>query len=219
MSQTDTLEAVMPRAAINLWSHPHEVEELRRMLLPGENLLFLTNAKLLRRVGLSRRWLVALTQHRLICMRGHKAMNRRLVEVPVESIAGAYVKRDMWAKEVRVDTLNGSIRLGKIPESSQHELINLVISLRRSSAVPATDRVKLPDAGTSMPAPAQAPALSAGAPSFSVAPQSSAVAQAAHRRMEDLELTVEKLNSDVARLQDQIDFLERVLEKRHAGIE
>lgn len=180
-----------PIAGSNLWLQPREVEEVRRLLVPGETLLLLTNGRVLRRMIPSRTWLIALTQHRLICLRGHRTTRRRLIEVRTSAIDAAYIKRDIGSRELRIEAESGKLRLGSIPPDTAEALVRMIIGLRHQQ-------------GGHHGASKQG-ALPGRTP--------------ADDRMEFLEATVERLESELAEVREHIEFLELLLQKRGPSVE
>lgn len=181
-----------PIAGSNLWLQPREIEEVRRLLVPGETLLLLTNGRVLRRMIPSRTWLIALTQHRLVCLRGHRTTRRRLIEVRTSAIDAAYIKRDIGGRELRIEAESGKLRLGRIPPETADALVRMIIGLRHQQGL------NQPVRATPQVAPVRAPA---------------------DDRMEFLEATVERLESELAEVREHIEFLELLLQKRGPSVE
>jgi hypothetical protein len=143
-----------------------------------------------------RSWLIVLTSQRLVCAKGRGVPWPRVIDIPRSTIRHVSVKRTVGGPELRVVTGQGE----------------LVIRLSKDAAF-LLQRALEGDMAH-VPAPRAIAGHAVGAP------RTSAVTRAESPAMESLSIeqiaaVVEHLETDVARLRQQVEFLEALMERRN----
>jgi hypothetical protein len=177
----------------------HGDEQLRGLVLGR------VGGRRLSRLLPARRWLIVATDQRLICLRQER-FGRKEIDVPLGHVQGMTHRTRVFATQIVVETAQRKYRL-RIPKGDAFRFIGVLSAL--------------------MPRPQ---GLIAGAAAAarrglvgalqSVAPEFGGVAPTDFVRREEyerLESAAERLEADMERLRQQVDFLENLLRTRSGG--
>lgn len=198
------------------WWEQREFRELPYVLNAGERIHGLALGKLLgaRRPRLrpSSRWLLAVTDQRLLCLR-HERFARKQVDIAWEQITRVHQSSGIRSYQITVWTPERRYRM-RIPKED---------ALRFTGALePLIPRTSVQGPGPELEALAWFPGMTmlARIPPFgglvSRVALLSSPEYATREQVERLEATVERLQGDVERLQQQVEFFEDLLQKRAA---
>lgn len=117
---------------LELWSDRKEAEAIPELLRPGEGVVCVGSGTVLRSGRLAQsRWLVVLTDRRLLCIKGAVAATRRVIEMPVSAIR-SISRKGLFRRTLTLDTGYGNLRLGHLKNHFAHELIEGLEALMRT---------------------------------------------------------------------------------------
>lgn len=201
----------------NRWWDQREMRDLPAVLSSDERILAIARGRIARVRILRRTWLIVVTDRRLVCLRSAGRGGWRQVDVPAKQITRVALRIGPMHGRVRVTARDRSIRL-LVPRSDAYKLATALTGVgnitRPSPNLPGPvlmvrrvfDHVLALPAAALNPEAASTPALSRMAKEPATAPA-----------LPDpvTEQRIEWLESQVAELQQQIDFLERLLQERH----
>ena len=193
------------------WWDVRELRDLPAVLHEDERILALSRGKIARGRWLRRLWLIVVTDERLVCLRSGQGTSWRQVELPASQITRAALRVGPFKGRVLVVGGGRKHRL-LVPRSDAHKLLS-ALSLLNTAAnrqvigfAPTRMVRQVIDHMLALPAVALAPEGRASLPPAPVADPR-------------LEGRIESLEEQVRVLQDQVDFLEKLLRERHAGAE
>jgi hypothetical protein len=180
----------LPRSGIWLVTAGEiDVEDLTRLLAPGEEPIVVARGYVVRSARPTfRKWLIVATTDRLLCIKGRIDRKSTMLEIPRGAIRDVSVGKAIAMTELTVTTGQGDVHM----------------QLPRDSAA-AMRRALLPGDGGRMPLPALPAEMRATAQIHQ---------HADGTRTAYLEIAVERLETEVARLQQQVDFLEELMRKK-----
>lgn len=198
------------------WWEQREFRDLPYILDAEERIQGITLGKLLgrRRPRLPRaaRWLFVATNQRLLCLK-HERFARKQVDIVWSQITRVHQSSGIRASQFVIET----------PERRYRLRVLQVDALRFAGALaPLIPRSQVQRTGSELGPLAWIPGMTtvAALPVFSGVVSKVAMLfppdYAARDQVERLEATVESLQSDVDRLQQQVAFLEELLQKRAA---
>ena len=136
---------------LDLWSDRPEAAAIPELLRPGEGVVCVGSGTVLKSGRLAQsRWLVVLTDRRLLCIKGATAASRRVIDMPVSAIRSVS-RKGMLKSTLTLDTGYGNLRLGDLKKPVATELVEGLEALLRSArgdvAPAAIPRAELPAAG------------------------------------------------------------------------
>lgn len=133
-----------------LWSDRPEAEAIPELLRPEEAIVCVGSGTIVRSGRLSQpRWLVVLTDRRVLCIRGAVAATRRIIDMPVGAIRSA-ARKGLFRSTLTLDTGYGTLRIGSLKKPFASELLDGLQALMRvqtgDAAAAAIPRARLPEA-------------------------------------------------------------------------
>lgn len=134
---------------LELWSDRPEAAAIPELLRPGEGVVCVGSGTIVRTGRLSQpRWLVVLTDRRVLCIRGATAATRRIIDMPVGAIRSVE-RKGILRNAVTLDTGYGNLRIGGLRKPLAAELLDGLQALMRThegDAPAAIPRARLPEA-------------------------------------------------------------------------
>lgn len=189
------------------WWDVRELRDLPAVLHEGERILAISRGRISRGRWLRRVWLIVVTDERLVCLRSGQGTSWRQVELPASQITRAAIRVGPFKGRVLVVGGGQKLRL-LVPRTDAHKLLSALSLLdtaanRQVTGFAPTRVVRqVIDYMLALPAVALAPEGRASLPAPpAVDPR--------------LEGRVESLEEQVRVLQEQVDFLEKLLRERH----
>lgn len=133
---------------LSLWSDRPEAEAIPELLRPGEGVVCVGSGTVLRSGRLAHsRWLVVLTDRRLLCLRGAVAATRRMIDMPVGAIRSVQ-RKGLLRSTLTLDTGYGTLRISGLRKPVALELVEGLTTLMRAhrgeAAPAAIPRATLP---------------------------------------------------------------------------
>lgn len=192
---TLTLDADASGSSIRRFLHERpELTTLEEMLHPGEaaELLVLGHVIEATRPAV-RRWLIVVTDQRLLCIRGSQLPGRRIIDIPLTTIRRVSEKSGLLGSTLTVVTAQGQLRLQMRRGTSA-----VVDDLLHSKLTGRPPTVVAASVASELSRPAERATRPAGAVD----------------RTALLEEAVDRLETDMVRLQRQVEFLESLLDGR-----
>lgn len=179
-------------SAIELWSELPVVQELPHVLWPDEVVRAVFTGSVAHRVRPnSRRWLIVLTDQRVLCLKQRRTSNApKVVDVNYDSLIHVTTRARILKATVILTTAVGKLRL-RVSRADAHRIVQAIASLRRG----------------------QTPVYIFPAPQ-PTAHQLSEQQRYSQQRVERLEASVEQMETELARMQRQLEFLENLLQAR-----
>lgn len=194
----------------NRWWEQREMRDLPSVLDADERILAISRGRIARVRFLRRTWLIVVTDRRLLCIRSSTSGGWRQVVVAANQIRRVALRIGPMHGRVRVGAGDRNLRL-LVPRSDAYKLATALTGVGSiTRPAPSTPRPVLMvrrvfDHVLALPAAALNPEdVRSGTKVKTVAP----VPPDAEQRLEWLE-------AQVAELQQQIDFLEKLLHERH----
>jgi len=193
------------------WWECRELRDLPNVLRAEERILAIGRGRVARVRILRREWLVLVTDERLLCIRSSRATWRQL-EVDASHISRTSIRVGPFRGRVIVNAQGRTLRL-LLPRDEAHRIQHALARLNPpgSRTLPGTPAgmvrqvfdhiLALPAALDSRMAPSPPPAQSALPPG-------------ALGRMEE---RMEAMEDQIQELRKQIEFLEQLLQRRHAA--
>lgn len=135
---------------LELWSDREEVHVLPEILRPAEGVVVVGSGTLLRSGRLAQpRWLVVVTDRRLLCIKGRQPVTRKVIEMPISAVRSVETK-GLWRKMLVLETGYGTLRISGVKKAVAAEMVEgltaLMKSFRSDPAQPtAIRRAELPD--------------------------------------------------------------------------
>ncbi|HEU5211013.1 MAG TPA: PH domain-containing protein [Longimicrobiales bacterium] len=203
----------------NRWWDQREMRDLPAVLGADERILAIARGRIARVRVLRRSWLIIVTDRRLLCLRSAGGGGWRQVDVPAKQITRVALRIGPMHGRVRVTAGDRNLRL-LVPRSDAYKLATALTGVgsitRPSPNLPGPvlmvrrvfDHVLALPAAALNPNAAEPVAAAAGN-------RGQQVARAAALPDPVTEQRIEWLEAQVAELQQQIDFLERLLQERH----
>lgn len=203
----------------NRWWDQREMRDLPSVLDADESILAIARGRIARVRVLRRTWLILVTDRRLLCLRSTGGSGWRQVDVPARQITRVALRIGPLHGRVRVTAGDRSFRL-LIPRGDAYKLATAltgVASITRPSPNlpgPVLMVRRVFDHVLALPAAALNPvaATVAAMPAHAKGQQ---LAKAAALPDPVTEQRIDWLEAQVAELQQQIEFLERLLQERH----
>lgn len=196
------------------WEH-REFRDLPHILHAEERILGLTRGKLLGRrrprVKPSGRWVIVATDQRLICLKQER-FARKQVEIAASQIVAVNHRSGLRAYQITIDTPQRRYRI-RIPKPDAFRFAGALGPLIPE---PAARRLQQLEPWAWIPGMSTAASLPGVAGLLSRVTMLSPPDYATREHVERLEATVDRLLQDLERLQQQVGFLESLLEKRAA---
>ena len=107
---------------LQLWSDRDEAQALPELLRPDEGVVCVGSGTVVRTGRLAQpRWLVVLTDRRLLCIKGRVAAARRVIDMPVSAIRSVQ-RKGLLRSTLTLDTGYGNLRLGGLRKNVAMEL-------------------------------------------------------------------------------------------------
>lgn len=200
------------------WWELREFRELPYVLNDEERIAGLVSGKLLAsrrpRVMPSSPWLLIATNQRLICLKQER-FGRKQVELRQGQITGIQHRSGVRGYQITLETVHRRYRI-RIPKSAAFRFIGALQPLMPNPAqLPAGAD---PMAALFQPAPTGLAAIPGLSRFVSRAPALPAPEYATRAELERVYATVEHLTNEVERLQQQVEFLEKLLHERAEGM-
>ncbi|MGK7311609.1 MAG: hypothetical protein ACN0LA_05165 [Candidatus Longimicrobiales bacterium M2_2A_002] len=115
-------QAVGQSELLARWSDREEVRAIPDVLRPAELLVAVGSGTVVRSGRLAQsRWLVLVTDRRLLCIKGRDPVTRKVIDMPISQIRGVEV-RGLVRKTLSLDTGFGTLRIGGLDRSTAVEL-------------------------------------------------------------------------------------------------
>jgi hypothetical protein len=194
------------------WWEQREFRDLPHVLNADERINGLVQGQLLvsRRPRLrpARRWLIVATERRLVCLKQER-FGRKQVDVPAHIIVRMHQRSRFRTYQITVDTTVRSYRI-RIPKEDAFRFMRALEPLLPSPVQHVSSAM---DPLASLPgfsAIAALPGMRGIVSSVMLPPPDHTLRRDVHR----LESTVEQLKLDLERLQEQVTFLEDLLQQR-----
>lgn len=132
---------------LELWSDREEARAIPDLLRPGEGVVCVGSGTVMRSGRLAQsRWLVVLTDRRVICIKGSVPATRRIIEMPVGAIRSVE-RKGIFRSTLTLDTGYGNLRLANMKKQVAHEIVdglNALMRAQRGDAGGAIPRAELP---------------------------------------------------------------------------
>ena len=195
----DGLPAIDPEMEghhlLELWSDREEIHALPDILRPAEGLVAVGSGTVVRSGRLaSSKWLVVLTDRRLLCIKGRSSVTRKVIDMPVSQIRSVEVS-GFFGKTLTLDTGYGTLRVGSLKKGFADEMVEGLGALMDAYASDGGDgATALPRADLSRVGPGHT-----------------------HEELAALQESVEKVRENVAELEDRIVFLEELVRSNVAA--
>lgn len=133
---------------LELWSDMDEAQALPELLRPDEGVVCVGSGTVVRSGRLAQpRWLIVLTDRRLLCIKGRVPAARRVIDMPVSAIRSVQ-RKGLLRSTLTLDTGYGNLRLSGLKKNLALELsdgLQALIPAHRGLAVAAIPRARLPD--------------------------------------------------------------------------
>ena len=136
---------------LELWSDREEAQALPELLRPDEGVVCVGSGTVVRSGRLAQpRWLIVLTDRRLLCIKGKVPAARRVIDMPVSAVRSVH-RKGLLRSTLNLDTGYGNLRVSGLRKSLALELTDGLESLIRAhrgqAGVAAIPRAHLPDDG------------------------------------------------------------------------
>lgn len=187
---------------LELWSDREEIHALPEILRPAEGLVAVGSGTVVRTGRLSQsRWLVVVTDRRLLCIKGRHAVTRKVIDMPIGAIKSVE-SSGLWRKVLVLETGYGTLRISGLRKNVAAEMVTGITALMGGlegtpEHATAVRRAELPDASKRADA---------------------VVAQA----MAEMRQSVGALTEEINELRGQVAFLEGLVranvETGHTGV-
>ena len=181
---------------LELWSDREEIHALPEILRPAEGLVAVGSGTVVRSGRLAQsKWLVVLTDRRLLCIKGRQAVTRKVIDMPVAQIRGVESK-GLFRKTLSLDTGYGTLRISGMKKQVAAEMVEGITTLmgayaedgdRSATAIPRADLSKAGVRGHT------------------------------HEELQELQQAVEGLQDTIRELTDRVTFLEELVRSNVAG--
>ena len=192
-------------STLELWSDHPAAQELPHLLWPDEVVRFVFSAAIMRSARpASRRWLIVLTDQRLICMKGRAGSTPKVKDILYDAMISVTNRSRILRATVIITTSLGRLRL-LVSRSEAQRIVQAINSVRRVQ--PLYFVAPAPTVAAAMPV------ITPAAPVVAALPPAEPT-RGGDTRIARLESTVERLEAELAALQQQIEFLEQLLRTR-----
>ncbi|MDX1674164.1 MAG: hypothetical protein R3314_05105 [Longimicrobiales bacterium] len=184
------------------WSDREETHVVPEILRLAEEIVAVGSGTVVRTGRLAQsKWLVVLTDRRLLCIKGRSEESRKVIDMPVSQVREAEAK-GLIRKTLTLDTGYGALRISGMKKDVAAELVEALRSLMEGfeDGVPA--RRVAPRAEPSNADPAE----HAGPEEPTVDPPDSTA-----QELETLQRTVADLTGRVTELTERVAFLEELV--------
>lgn len=137
---------------LELWSDREEVHVLPEILRPAEGLVVVGSGTVLRSGRLAQsRWLVVITDRRLLCIKGRQPVTRKVIEMPISAVRSVESK-GLWQKMLVLETGYGTLRISGVKKAVAAEMVAGLTALMKSfrgepAQATAIRRAELPGDG------------------------------------------------------------------------
>ncbi|HEX2165976.1 MAG TPA: PH domain-containing protein [Longimicrobiales bacterium] len=191
------------------WWDQREFRDLPAVLHADEQIIALARGKVARLRWLRRKWLIVVTDRRILCLRSAGRTGWRQIEVAAEQIERVALRVGLFRGRVLVIAGGQTFRL-LVPRLDAYRLMTALSSLGTHAKDTFTGfgptRIvrRVMDHVLALPAAALDPTV----PRVKVAPVDTSIAE---RRVQTLE-------EEVQELRQQVDFLEQLLRERHPAL-
>lgn len=116
------------------WLPCRDQEDLSSILLDDEQVLFATNAKIMRSVALiAGSWRVFVTTFRLLCVQGYGLRSRHTTEIRLSDIASVDVRTHLLQREVIVTSGKSRLHLGGLSSLAASQLAFAISNAREEA--------------------------------------------------------------------------------------
>ena len=184
------------------WSDRGEAHVVPGILRPAEEIVAVGSGTVVRTGRLAQsKWLVVLTDRRLLCIKGRSEDSRKVIDMPVSQVREADAK-GLIRKTLTLDTGYGALRISGMKKDVAEELVDGLRTLMEGleDGVPVR-----PGAHRDEPSSADPPAASTDEASGGAAPDPAA------RDLEALRRAVTDLTGTVTELTERVAFLEELV--------
>lgn len=180
---------------LELWSDREEIHALPEILRPAEGLVAVGSGTVVRSGRLaSSKWLVVLTDRRLLCIKGRASVTRKVIDMPVSQVRSVDVT-GIFGKTLTLDTGYGTLRVGSLKKGFAHEMEEGLGALMEAYGSNGGEKsTALPRADLSRVGPGHT-----------------------HEELEALQGAVDEVRETVAELTDRIVFLEELVRSNVAA--
>jgi PH (Pleckstrin Homology) domain-containing protein len=187
------------------WWERRELRDLPSALHPDERILAIALGKPYRSGPRGRRWLIVVTSTRLLCMQPGRRGTHRQLDVQASQITGLAMRTRVFGARVIVTTLGEKYRL-RVQRADAFKLLTAL-----SNIVPPRDTI---DGRTPTVMIGRVIKHMLALPTVALNPEVKPVANAPAFDPAPLEQRLQILEDEVQRLQQQVDFLEELLQQR-----
>lgn len=142
---------------LELWSAREEIHVLPEILRPAEGLVVVGSGTVVRTGRLSQpRWLVVVTDRRLLCIKGRHSVTRKVIDMPIGAIKSVESK-GLWRKVLVLETGYGTLRISGVKKAVAADMVRGLTALMGTFGgalehATAIRRAELPDAAKGMQA-------------------------------------------------------------------
>ena len=180
---------------LELWSDREEIHALPEILRPAEGLVAVGSGTVVRSGRLaSTKWLVVLTDRRLLCIKGRSSVTRKVIDMPVSQVRSVDVT-GIFRKTLTLDTGYGTLRVGSLKTGFAHEMAEGLGALMEAYGSNGEEKsTALPRADLSRVGPGHT-----------------------HEELEGLRESVDEVRETVEELTDRIVFLEELVRSNVAA--
>jgi hypothetical protein len=193
------------------WWNQREIRDLPAVLHENEKIVAMSRGRVARIRWLRRKWLIVVTEDRLLCLRSAPGKGWRQIEAPANNITRVFLRIGPFKGRVLV-VADGQYFKLLVPRADAYRLHSALIKLGPTGSEtlagfgPTRIVRSMVDHVLALPAAAFAPAGQLAAPpANAVSPDNTAM-------MQRMQLLEEQVN----RLTDQVRFLEELLRQRSA---
>lgn len=174
---------------LELWSDREEVHALPEILRPAEGLVAVGSGTVVKSGRLSQsRWLVVVTDRRLLCIKGRHPVTRKVIDMPISAVRSVESK-GLWRKMLVLETGYGTLRISGVKKSVAAEMVRGLTALMGSFSGKEEGRTAIRRA--------ELPKAQAGGADPEMAEKVSSLGE-----------TVAGLETEMKELRDQVAFLD-----------
>lgn len=128
--QADTSPAsVADHPLVEPWKDHEEIHALPEIMRPAEELAAVAVGTVIRSGRLAQsRWLVVVSDRRLVCLKGADPASRRVIEMPISAIRSVEAG-GLLQSTISLETGYGTLRISGMPRSAAGEVVSALTSL------------------------------------------------------------------------------------------
>lgn len=198
----EAAEATEGQHVLEPWSDREEVHALPDILRPTEALVAVGSGTVVRTGRLAQtRWLVVVTDRRLLCLKGREPATRKVIDMPISAIRSVDAG-GVWRKTLVLDTGFGTLRISGVRKAVAEELVTGLTALTDAFEEAGETGYR----ATSSPPP-DPPDAAMGAATAAGTPDAGAT-QAGAGPLAELSETVRALSEELKELRVEVALLE-----------